>query len=57
MDEPRLYTLYGEGKHGELVPIRYAYGPPWVQQALLMDDIRCTTPEEAIAWWEAHRDD
>lgn len=32
--------------------IRYAYGEPWVAQALLMDDISFETKEEAIAWWE-----
>ena len=30
----------------------YAYGLPWVAQALLMDDIKFKTPEEAKAWWE-----
>jgi len=32
--------------------IRYAYGEPWVMQALLMDDIKFDTPEEARAWWD-----
>lgn len=47
-----LYTNYVEEADGTLRPIGYAYGAPWVQQALLMDDIRFDTPEEAKEWWE-----
>ena len=32
--------------------VQYAYGAPWIMQALLMDDIKFDTPEEAVAWWE-----
>lgn len=46
-----LYTNYVQEKDGTLRPIGYAYGAPWVQQALLMDDIRFDTPEEAKEWW------
>lgn len=33
-------------------PVAYAYGEPWVAQALYMDDIQFDTPEEAKAWWD-----
>ena len=33
------------------VPVAYAYGDPWVAQALFMDDIGYKTPEEAIEAW------
>ena len=42
-----LYTLYNGDK-----PVAYAYGDPWVAQALFMDDIKFKTPEEAKDWWE-----
>ena len=32
----------------------YAYGEPWVEQALFMDDMKYNTPEEAIAAWERY---
>ena len=32
--------------------VRYAYGLPWVAQALLMDDIYFDSPEAAKEWWE-----
>lgn len=47
-----LYTNCAHDEDGTLRPIGYAYGAPWVAQALLMDDIRFDTPEEAKEWWE-----
>jgi hypothetical protein len=47
-----LYVNYRETEDGTIVPIGYAYGEPWVAQALMMDDIRFDTPEEAKEWWE-----
>lgn len=47
-----LYTNCAHGEDGAIRPIGYAYGAPWVAQALLMDDIRFDTPEEAKDWWE-----
>ena len=46
---PELYTLYNGDK-----PVAYAYGEPWVAQALLMNDWQYPTPEEAIAAWERY---
>lgn len=51
-NEPRLYTNYIIGKDGNPFPIGYAYGAPWVSQALLMGDISFDTPEKAKEWWE-----
>lgn len=51
LDNVQLYeshTVLPDGK--EIV--KYAYGAPWVMQALLMDDIKFDTPEAAIEWWE-----
>lgn len=39
-------------KYEDDIPIAYAYGKPWVAQALFMDDIGYDTPEEAKAAWE-----
>lgn len=50
---PRLYTMYHEYR-GDIVVDGYAYGDPWVEQALLMGDIKFKSPEEARAWWEAN---
>lgn len=47
-----LYVKY----NGD-VPIAYAYGDPWVAQALLMDDIGYASPEEAQAAWIAGHPD
>lgn len=33
-------------------PPKYAYGLPWVEQALFMDDIGYASPQEAIKAWE-----
>lgn len=46
---PELYTLYNGDK-----PVAYAYGEPWVAQALLMNDWQYPTPEEAVAAWERY---
>ena len=51
LDNVRLYeshTILQDGTER----IQYAYGEPWVAQALLMDDIKFDSPEEAKAWWE-----
>ena len=48
----QLYTAYREDEYGNCIVTGYAYGEPWVAQALLMDDIKFATPEEAKAWWE-----
>lgn len=48
----QLYTSYIKGEKGNLIVTGYAYGEEWVEQALLMDDIKFKTPEEAKAWWE-----
>ena len=55
MDEENtveLYTAMRVDEHGNKIITGYAYGEPWVAQALLMDDIRFDTAEEAKAWWE-----
>lgn len=50
--ELMLYTNYVQEEDGTIRPIGYAYGAPWVAQALYMDDMRFDTPEEAKEWWE-----
>ena len=50
-NEPRLYTHCIEMPDGEMKVIGYAYGEPWVAQALYMDDLRFDTPEAAKEWW------
>ena len=51
--EPRLYKMI---TGSDLAPGKtetwYAYGAPWVEQALFMDDIKFSTPQEATAWWD-----
>lgn len=47
-----LYVKYNDG-----VPVAYAYGDPWIAQALLMDDIGYPTPEDAKAAWIAGHPD
>ena len=46
---PEMYVMYRDG-----VPVGYAYGDEWVSQALLMDDWRYDTEEEAIQAWERY---
>lgn len=47
----KLYEAYTIGEDGKKFVTGYAYGEPWVAQALLMDDIKFDTPEEAEKWW------
>lgn len=49
-----LYTNYAEEQDGTLIVLGYAYGKPWVEQALIMGDMSFDTPEEAKEWWEHH---
>ena len=42
-----MYVHYVDG-----IPVKYAYGEPWVAMALYMDDIGYDTPEEAIEAWD-----
>lgn len=51
-ESPKLYTSYITMRDGTTFIDGYAYGEPWVSQALLMDDIKFQTPEEAKEWWE-----
>jgi hypothetical protein len=46
---PETYVKY----QGDM-PVAYAYGEPWVAQALFMDDWQYPTEEEAIAAWEEY---
>lgn len=41
-----LYVKYNDDQ-----PVAYAYGEPWVAQALFMDDIGYPDPETAKAAW------
>ena len=50
-DMVQLYVAHIVKEDGTDEITGYAYGAPWVAQALLMDDIKFPTPEEAIAWW------
>ena len=52
--ELMLYINYVKEKDGTIRPIGYAYGEPWVAQALLMGDMKFKTPEAAKDWWEKH---
>ena len=52
----KMYTMIRESENGETEIIGYAYGEPWVAQALYMDDMKFDTPEEAKAWWEKNYD-
>lgn len=53
---PRLYAKVSDpGEPSSSTAARivgYAYGEPWVQQALLMGDLCFDTPEAAKAAWE-----
>lgn len=46
---PEMYVKYQDD-----TPVGYAYGEPWVAQALFMDDWQYPTEEEAIAAWEKY---
>ncbi len=55
-EDLRLYAVYSDeadedGTVRTVRPIAYAYGAPWVAQALYMDDLKFDTPDEAIKWW------
>lgn len=49
--DEHLYTNVKVDDKGNKVILGYAYGAPWVAQALAMDDLSFNTPEEAKAWW------
>lgn len=51
MDGPRLYKEVRVGEDGVVTVVGYAYGEPWVEQALYMGDLRFDTEEEARDWW------
>ena len=51
-DLVQLYKSCIERDDGTVEVVGYAYGLPWVAQALFMGDIVFPTPEEAKAWWE-----
>lgn len=46
-DELQLYTAFREAPDGTVTVEGYAYGEPWVAQAMFMDDMKFKTPEEA----------
>ena len=50
-DLVQLYEMHIKKEDGTET-VRYAYGLPWIAQALYMDDIYFDTPEAAKAWWE-----
>lgn len=50
-DNVHLYEMHTKLSDGT-EEVRYAYGEPWVMQALLMDDLWFVSPEAAKAWWE-----
>ena len=51
---PTMYVEYEAKEDGTIVPIGYAYGDPWVAQALMMGDMKFKTPEAAKEYWEKH---
>lgn len=53
-NEPTMYVKYEVGNDGNPVPVGYAYGEPWVAQALWMGDMKFKTPEAAKEYWEKH---
>ena len=53
-NELMLYANYVRGEDDVIRPIGYAYGKPWVAQALCMGDISFDTPEAAKEYWEKH---
>lgn len=50
----QLYVKYDVDADGEERVIGYAYGEPWVSQALFMDDLCFDTEQEAKDWWEKY---
>ena len=53
-NEPTMYVEYEMKADGSIIPIGYAYGDPWVSQALMMGDMKFQTPEAAKKYWEKH---
>ena len=51
-EEPKLYTMSQKTDDGTYLLEGYAYGLPWVRDALMEGDICFQSPEEAKAWWE-----
>lgn len=51
-EEVKLYENVVQHLDGTTEVIGYAYGPPWVSQALLMGDLSFATEAEARAWWD-----
>lgn len=51
-DLPQLYISKIKREDGTEEILGYAYGLPWVAMALMMDDIKFSTPEAAQEWWE-----
>jgi len=51
-DLPQLYIAHVTKEDGTDEITGYAYGLPWVAMALMMDDIKFDTPEEAKEWWD-----
>ena len=49
----QMYILYGKGGKAEA----FAYGEPWVAQAMYMDDWKYPTPEAAKEAWERFKTD
>lgn len=47
-----MYVKYEDDR-----PVAYAYGDPWVAEALFMDDIGFATEEEAKLAWLSGRID
>ena len=50
-EEPHLYYNVKKDENGNKEILGYAYGEPWVAEALAMGKIRFNTPEEAKSWW------
>ena len=51
-EELRLYTLSQKTDDGTYIIEGYAYGLPWVKDALWEGDICLPTPEAAKEWWD-----
>lgn len=50
-DDVQLYTMHRIKEDGTDEITGYAYGAPWVAQAMWMGDILFKSPKEAEAWW------
>lgn len=51
---PTMYVEYEMSENGDPIAVGYAYGDPWVSQALMMGDMKFKTPEAAKEYWERH---